>query len=125
MHQPVPAPLLERLSDPQVLLSPAAPGGIRSGFAQLPNGPALFHQVITALRASLGAALQDVFLVGTVIALASVVASLFLPEIPLRQGYGPPQRAAAEPAGLRAMGRPAEMPGGDGGAASRRLLMLG
>lgn len=87
IRQTVPAPLLDRLTDPQVLLNPQALNGARAAFAQIPNGPALFAEVVTALRASLGTALHDVFLVTALISLTTIVANLFLKEIPLRHGY--------------------------------------
>ncbi len=56
--------------------------GLTEAFGKLP--PALAHQVLTAVRVSLSIGVERAFLLGTVLAAAGVVVSVFLPEIPLR-----------------------------------------
>src|ERR1700737_4889085 len=56
--------------------------GLTEAFGKLP--PALAHQVLTAVRVSLSIGIERAFLLGTALAAAGIVVSLFLPEIPLR-----------------------------------------
>jgi hypothetical protein len=74
------------LSDPRVLLSPAATAALQHRFAALgPQGQVLFDQFLGALRASLAGATTDVFAVGFMLMVLGLIATLFLPEIPLRR----------------------------------------
>ena len=56
--------------------------GLTEAFGKLP--PALAHQVLTGVRVSLATGIERAFLVGTVLAALGLVATFFLPEIPLR-----------------------------------------
>lgn len=83
--QGLPDPLLARLEDPQVLLSPDALDRLREGFAAIgTEGPRLFSETVGAMRSVLSEGLTDVFLVGFVVGVAALAVSLFLREIPLR-----------------------------------------
>jgi hypothetical protein len=87
----VPASLLERLEDPQVLLSPDALDRLRGGFAALGSeGPGLFEATIGSMRSVLADGLGLVFLAGLAITVAALAVSLFLKDIPLK---GAPERA--------------------------------
>src|SRR5438874_4652656 len=56
--------------------------GLTEAFGKL--RPALAHQVLTGVRVSLATGIERAFLVGTVLAALGLVATFFLPEIPLR-----------------------------------------
>lgn len=80
-----PPETLRRLEEPRILLSPDALDRLRDGFTALGgSGPELFERTVDAMRAVLADGLQEVFLIGLVVALVAVVASVFLPELPLR-----------------------------------------
>ena len=79
----VPAQQLEALShNPQALLSPEAQGQLK-----VMLGPALFDQVLHSLRLALQSALSQVFLIGLVVLLVSLVIHMFIKEIPLRKQH--------------------------------------
>lgn len=83
--QGMPDPLLERLEDPQVLLSPSALDRLREGFAALgAEGPRLFSETIDSMQAVLSEALTGVFFLGLLVSIAALAVSVFLREIPLR-----------------------------------------
>ena len=91
-----PAPLLERLEDPQVLLSPEALDRLRDAFAALGSeGPRLFEATIGSMRSVLADGLELVFVAGLAVTVVALVVSVFLKDIPLR---GAPE-AAMEGAG--------------------------
>lgn len=80
-----PAPLLERLEDPQVLLSPEAMDRMRDAFAALGSeGPRLFEETLASMRSVLADGLDQVFVAGLAITIAAVVVSLWMKEIPLK-----------------------------------------
>lgn len=56
--------------------------GLTDAFGKLPLG--LEHQVLNAVRGSLAIGVERAFLLGTALAALGLIASLFLPEIPLR-----------------------------------------
>jgi EmrB/QacA subfamily drug resistance transporter len=56
--------------------------GLTEAFGKLP--PALAHQVLNAVRVSLATGIERAFLLGTALAALGLIATLFLPEIPLR-----------------------------------------
>ena len=56
--------------------------GLTEAFGKLP--PAVAHQVLTAVRVSLATGIERAFLVGTALAALGLIATFFLPEIPLR-----------------------------------------
>ncbi len=89
-----PAPLLERLEDPQVLLSPEAMDRMRDAFAALGSeGPRLFEETLASMRSVLADGLGLVFMAGLAITIAAVVVSLWMKEIPLK---GAAERAVEE-----------------------------
>lgn len=101
----VPGPLLERLEDPQVLLSPQALDRLRDGFAALGGeGPRLFEATIGSMRSVLADGLGLVFVAGLFITVAALAVSLFLKDIPLR---GTPERALEGAEEREAKGQPA------------------
>lgn len=103
---------LERLADPQLLLSPSAVEGLRRAFDGLgQQGPALFETAFASVRESLAVAIGDVFLIAFAVALAGLAFFAFLKEVPLRSSWGgegeeAPPAVAAGPAagGMPAMG---------------------
>ncbi len=56
--------------------------GLTEAFGKLP--PVLAHQVLNAVRVSLATGIERAFLLGTALAALGLIATLFLPEIPLR-----------------------------------------
>lgn len=93
----VPADLLARLEDPQILLSPSALEKLEAGFGLLgSDGSRLFQETISSMRGVLGDALAEVFFLGLIVAIAAFFVSLFLKELPLRTSVhdeAPPERA--------------------------------
>ncbi len=76
---------LRRLEEPRVLLSPTALAQLREAFGGFGDaGPALYEQTVGAMRAVLADGLQEVFLIGLVVALLALATSVLLPELPLR-----------------------------------------
>ncbi len=93
---------LQDLSNPQLLLQPSSRAALASTFARFgAAGPHLYSAVLDSIHRALAVALHDVFLIGTFIALLSLIVVLFLPEIPLRDrvthDYAP-ERALEESA---------------------------
>jgi EmrB/QacA subfamily drug resistance transporter len=90
LAQVIPASQLGMFENAQLLLSQDAVARIQQGFAAYgPSGDALFAQLILTIRLSLAQAISDVFLVGTLLIALSLVAALFLREIPLRSKDDP------------------------------------
>lgn len=94
----IPPHQLAAFKNPQLLLAPGAAGQIREAFARRgPQGLALFHQLMGAIRVSLTGAITDLFFVGGCAMVLALVAVLFLREIPLRTAnQAPPVADAAE-----------------------------
>ena len=81
----VPPELITRLEDPQILLSPSALDRLREAFAALgPDGPRLFTETVSSMRAVLAGALVDVFFAGFLVAILALLVSVFIRELPLR-----------------------------------------
>jgi EmrB/QacA subfamily drug resistance transporter len=130
MPQPVrdsaPPDLLERLGNPQFLLSPEQLAAVRDAFNGLgPQGPQLYEASIEAIRASLATAITEAFFIGMVITAVAIGIGAFLKELPLRKVIDiegqpftgePPSQPAAFPG--RAPAAPASPPvaGGSDGA---------
>lgn len=92
----VPADLLDRVADPQLLLNAEGLAQARGAFAQLgQEGGALFEQALEVTRVSLAGALGTVYLVSAAVMVLSVAVGLLLEERPLR---GEPHRPDGEPA---------------------------
>jgi hypothetical protein len=109
---------LARFENPQALVNPEALGLIQQGMAALgPGGEQAFAALLGATRLGLATALHEVFLAGAVLLLLGTVASLFVPELPLKryERGGPPVEAMAPP------GPPAP----DGEAAERAVALRG
>lgn len=71
------------LGDPQILLSPTAMNDLREACSVAPEGEALFEQSVEAVRASLQAGLQRVFLIAAIAMVASFLLILTIPQIPI------------------------------------------
>jgi EmrB/QacA subfamily drug resistance transporter len=83
--QSLPEPVLERLEDPQVLLSPESLDRLRESFAALgAQGAALFAETIDSMRMVLAEAITNVFFLSMVLSIAALAVSFFLREVPLR-----------------------------------------
>lgn len=83
-----PGMLASLARNPQALVSPEAQAQLQSSLAQLDSQyPAVFEQILEALRQALNSALSDVFLVSLVVVALAFVANLFLREIPLRKQH--------------------------------------
>jgi MFS family permease len=73
---------LASIGNPRVLLSAPAMAELEGAFAGLEDQrPALFQQVVEAIRASMGSALKVVFLLGALTMLVSFLLVLTIPEI--------------------------------------------
>lgn len=114
-----PAPLLEALGNPRILLDDGALAQVRDpGFTSVFGADAarLFDASVASMKDGLATSISEVFLVAMGIMLTSVLVSLFLREIPLRRtdevAAASPDVAfdttVARPAGERT--RAAEMP---------------
>jgi hypothetical protein len=69
-------------NNPNALLDPAK---IAQAKAQLPpQAVPLFDQVMHAIREALAVTLHDIFLVAIVLIALALIASLFMPDVPLR-----------------------------------------
>jgi hypothetical protein len=81
--------LMERLSDPAVLLTPAGRGGIEESFLALgSNGAKLLRAALEAVETSLADALAEVFFVGFVVSIGALGLSLLMPERPVHAESG-------------------------------------
>ncbi len=86
----VPTPILAQFDNPQVLLSPDVAETLHQQVLALgADGALLFNELYGAIQVGLVAALHDVFLLGTILGVAGVIAVLFIKEIPLRKSYAP------------------------------------
>jgi MFS family permease len=93
-------------TDPQVLVNPATQQLIRAGFEAFlgsQNGKALFDQFISAVSGSLLDGLHASFIALLVMAVAALVATAFLKEIPLRTTIASPETGDATSADVSAM----------------------
>jgi EmrB/QacA subfamily drug resistance transporter len=71
------------------------PGKIAAAKAKLPpQAAALFDQIMHAVRVALGNTLHDLFLAAVVLVALALVASLFMPDVPLRARMGRGQSPA-------------------------------
>ncbi|MHB9059138.1 MAG: MDR family MFS transporter [Bacillota bacterium] len=86
---------LAKLTNPQVLLAPAATAQIQQAFAQFgPQGMALFKQLMEAIRQSLATSITGLFMVSVVALIAGFVVTAFIREIPLRRTHHTPEAVA-------------------------------
>ncbi len=82
----LPAGALSALN-PQALASPEAAEALRAQLAGVPNGEALFAELMTAMRLALADAIHGVFMVAAIVSAAGVAVAVFLPEKPLRRRH--------------------------------------
>ena len=81
-------------SNPNALFDPAA---IANTKAKLPpQALPLFDQVLHAIREALAVTLHDIFLVAMVLVGLALIASLFMPDVPLRSRMRQAQPAFGE-----------------------------
>ena len=91
VRQNVPASLLQRLQDPQILVVPEAMNKIHEAFLGLGDqGQQLYDQALLATKTALAMGITHAFVVGTAITLAALVVGVFLKEVPLRKTYAIP-----------------------------------
>lgn len=84
----IPPEQLDALShNPQALFSPEVQSQLRTALEQLPQGTALFQQMLEVLRQALDSALSQVFLIGFLIIVIAFVVNFFIKEIPLRKQH--------------------------------------
>ncbi len=95
----VPPQLLEQISDnPNALLSPEASESLLSAFAASgESGAELGLRVMAAIRESLANAVGDIFFLAFIFVLISVVAAVFIREIPLIRSRRHARGDAARP----------------------------
>jgi len=97
----VPAQVINVFNSPQILLSPEALAALHAQFAQGgAQGLLVLDQLLEAVKVGIASSLHSIFFVGMIIAVASVVAVLFLKELPLSGGARPSvmPEGAIEPA---------------------------
>ena len=98
VRQAVPADKLAAFGNPEVLLAPGVLDKVQAQFGALgPQGQALFQQLILTVRASLAAAIDDLFVISAGAMVLAFLTTLFLKQIPLRKGFQP-EAPAARPA---------------------------
>jgi MFS family permease len=99
VREAAPPSLMERLGDPEVLLSPGGMAQLRAASERFGGDAAvIFDQVIAGMRVALAEAIDYVFFVAMLVSLAALIVSLLLKEVPLRKTLDMP--AAAPEAGL-------------------------
>ena len=86
MREAVPAEQLAALSsNPQSMVNPDALASLKEALGHTgEKGSELAQDLLATLREALASAITDVFVVTTIIALAALIVTLFLKEIPLR-----------------------------------------
>jgi hypothetical protein len=83
--------------DPNTLISAEAQAAIHAKFTQLgPQGAALYHQFIFAVRDGLALTMQPLFHLALAFMLCGFVVTLFLKEIPLRKHQLAPAAVVAD-----------------------------
>src|SRR5579872_5069594 len=83
----VPPQALKVFDDPNVLLSPDLQRQLTARFASLgPQGLALYHQILEAVKVGLTSGIHNVFVLSTILMVVGFFAIFFLKEIPLRGG---------------------------------------
>ncbi len=108
VRETAPPALLERISDPQLLLSPGAMARLRDVSTQLGGEAATaFERVIGALRLSLADSIGHAYVFAVIVIALAFGVSLFLRDVPRRKtvetapaamaGLGPQALAAVDP----------------------------
>ncbi len=98
VQREAPAPLLEGLSNPRILLDDGALARVRDdGFAPVFGADSLrlFDETIASMKAALATSITDVFVIAAALMGVAVVIIFFLPEVPFRSTQDAP--APAEP----------------------------
>ena len=126
-----PAPLLDALANPRVLLDDGVLGRLHDqGFGAVfgTDADRLFAESIASIQSGLAAAITDVFLIATGIMMVALTISVFLRDLPLRaasteipEAEEPPRpetERAARPAPLETAPSPAQAAGDPGGGGS-------
>jgi hypothetical protein len=86
----VPAQVINVFNNPQILLSPDALAALHAQFAKGgAQGLLVLDQLLEAVKVGIASSLHSIFFVGMIVAVASVVAVIFLKEIPLRGDVRP------------------------------------
>jgi EmrB/QacA subfamily drug resistance transporter len=86
----VPAQVINVFNNPQILLSPEAQAALHAQFAKGgAQGLLVLDQLLEAVKVGIASSLHSIFFVGMIIAVASVVAVIFLKELPLRGDVRP------------------------------------
>jgi MFS family permease len=96
LRRAIPASTLQRIDNPQVVVSPQAQAALQRSFQAKvgPNGQALYQQLQHTIQLALADALHDVFVVVLLVIAGATVTGLFLKEIPLKSAA---RAEAAEP----------------------------
>jgi len=99
--------------NPQALANPESKELLRAEILPLPDGQALYEQLLLALRISVSDAVHSIFLAATFVALVALAVGVFLPETPLRKRQSTetpvpaPDKAEAPEPVINATGKPA------------------
>ena len=80
------AELSEELRDPNALINPEARALLQERLGETGDG-AVLESVVDAMRESLAASIQDVFIVASAFAIVGAVVLVGLKEIPLRKRH--------------------------------------
>ncbi|HTY61878.1 MAG TPA: MFS transporter [Acidobacteriota bacterium] len=100
LHQVADKTTMASLGDPKVLLSPKAMKTLEDTFNRTgPGGAELFKQTVDAIRSSMEAGLQSVFLLGAITMLLAFLLILTVPEVSMDavvEDKKPPVAAAEE-----------------------------
>lgn len=91
--------VLSFFNDPNILLSPGAQAQMSGQFQRIPNGTAMYNQLIYAVKVGLAQGIHNVFLVSLVFMIAALFIVFFLKELPLRDRGSRKADAATEEAG--------------------------
>ncbi len=87
IKQVLPGKVLSVFDDPNVLLSPDLQKAMVAKFSSFgPQGLAIYHQILEAVKVGLTSGIHNVFVLSTVLMVIAFVAIFFLKEIPLRGG---------------------------------------
>jgi EmrB/QacA subfamily drug resistance transporter len=100
VKQAVPVQVLSTFNNPQILLSPDALAKIHQAFAAGgPRGLGVLNTILEAVKTGLAGSIHNIFLLSLGVTVLSLLAVLFLKEIPLLGGRGKPGEQPAVAAG--------------------------
>lgn len=90
--------------------SQSGAAALQAQFAHLgPQGMALYHQLLLAIKTSFASSISEVFVIGTAMMVLAFVATLFLREIPLRKSNSASEARKVEAASSEAEPFPLEV----------------